>query len=244
MMAHRSIYFRLVFLTIACALTCAAALSGCVHRPSTVDVVARYEVRGIDISAHNGAVDFDALKAAGYEFVLLKASEGIGFKDQAFFGNYRKANKAGLKVGAYHFFRFDVPGHMQALNYLHSVRGRQLDFPLVIDLEEWGNPRGIATDVIISRLEMFLEYVGKTGRPVMFYTNKRGYERFIKDRFEQYQLWMCSFTPIPADVDWTFWQYSHSGEVAGVSGDVDLDVFSGDLSVWTEWCRANCGVVQ
>ena len=62
-----------------------------------------YPVRGIDISSHNGDIDFGALKQAGIDFVLIKASEGSSFKDPRFYTNIARARKAGLKVSAYHF---------------------------------------------------------------------------------------------------------------------------------------------
>lgn len=219
-------------------------LFGCVRRTPLENIVSRYEVRGIDISAHNGPIDFERIRNEGIDFVFMKASEGSGFKDVAFFDNYRNARKAGLKVGAYHFFRFDVPGHMQSLNYLNSIRGRHLDFPLVIDLEEWGNPRGVSTDLIVSRLEAFLAHVELSGHPIMIYTNKRGYERFIKNRFENYPLWICSFTPLTPDVNWIFWQYSHSGRLKGAKGNVDLNVFNGNRQQWLEWCDSIGGTIQ
>lgn len=85
-------------------------LFGCVRRTPLENIVSRYEVRGIDISAHNGPIDFERIRNEGIDFVFMKASEGSGFKDVAFFDNYRNARKAGLKVGAYHFFRFDEIG--------------------------------------------------------------------------------------------------------------------------------------
>lgn len=102
-----------------------------------------FPVRGIDISSHNGSVDFDRAASMGFRFVIMKASEGSDFKDAAFIDNIRRAREAGLKVGVYHFFRFDADGRMQALNLLHSVRGRRLDMPLVIDLEEWGDRKSV-----------------------------------------------------------------------------------------------------
>ena len=135
-----------------------------------------FPVRGIDISSHNGSVDFDRAAALGIRFVIMKASEGSDFKDAAFIDNIRRAREAGLKVGVYHFFRFDADGRMQALNLLHSVRGRRLDMPLVIDLEEWGNPQ-VATSAVVSRLETMLAALDDAGMSVMLYTNKDGYYR-------------------------------------------------------------------
>ena len=101
-------------------LILAAVVAGCRQdrrAPHTVPGFSDYEIVGIDVSAHNGDIDFDRVKAEGIEFVFIKATEGSTFKDKRFVDNVRKARKAGLKVGAYHFFRFDTPGYMQGLNF-------------------------------------------------------------------------------------------------------------------------------
>jgi lysozyme len=188
-----------------------------------------YPIRGIDISAHNGDIDFDRVAADGYTFVMIKASEGTDFKDKNFIDNIRRARQAGLKVGAYHFFRFDTDGRQQAINLLHSLRNRQLDFPAVIDIEEWGNPDGNATSRIIARLRDMIAHLKRFGCDIILYTNKDGYNRFIKGNFDNYPLWLCSFTQPEASPDWTIWQYSHSGSVDGISGKVDLNTIKTDF---------------
>ena len=191
-----------------------------------------YVVRGADISAHNGNVDFDILRENGLEFVFIKATEGADFKDAAFASNRIAARKAGLKVGAYHFFRFDSPGYMQALNLLHSVRGRQLDLPLVIDVEEWTNPVNRSTDQTVGRIKEMAEELRSEGYRVMLYTNKDGYSRFVDGRLDNYPLWICSFKPLDDDTDWTMWQYTHRGTIEGIDRLIDLNVFRGDRVRW------------
>ncbi len=196
-----------------------------------------FPVRGVDISAHNGAVDFTALRADSIDFVIIKASEGTDFKDPNFHDNYRRARAAGLAVGAYHFFRFDTPGYMQALNLLHSVRGKQLDLPLVIDIEEWGNPNDRATSTISSQLRVMAGLLEQEGYKVMLYSNKDGYDRFLRAGFSGYPIWIASLTGQP-DMQWTFWQYTHSGSVRGVPSSVDVNTFRGSRSDFASFLHA------
>ncbi len=205
---------------------------------------AEYPVRGLDISSHNGDVDFRAVKAEGYEFVFIKATEGSGFKDPRFYGNISRARKAGLKVAAYHFFRFDATGYMQALNFVHSLRGQTLDMPAVIDVEEWTNPTDRTTEEVVRTLASLIENLERVGVPVMLYTNKDGYDRFIEGRFEQYPIWLCSFSRIKKDVTWTFWQYTHRGYAEGVKGRVDMNVFNGSREDWARWCQEHRTLIQ
>lgn len=187
----------------------------------------RYPVRGIDVSSHNGDIDFSKVRANGYEFVFIKASEGSDFKDKNFKTNYAKARKAGIKTGAYHFFRFDKDGVDQAINFLNAVDNRCLDLGLAIDVEQQGNPEGIEKELITERLTAMTEYLYLKGYRVTFYTNKTGYENFLMESFPGYPLWICSFSEHPIDADWTYWQYNHHGKVNGIKGDVDLNAYNG-----------------
>ncbi|MDE6309419.1 MAG: hypothetical protein K2L81_04415, partial [Muribaculaceae bacterium] len=96
-----------------CALTTACSSGQVVVEPNL-------PVNGIDISSHNGKIDFEAVRADSIDFVIIKATEGSTFKDPAFHTNHTNALKAGLKVGAYHFFRFETNGQQQALNLIKA----------------------------------------------------------------------------------------------------------------------------
>lgn len=193
----------------------------------------RFPVRGIDLSAHNGFVNLDAAAKEGYEFVFLKASEGATHRDENFVLNYQKARHAGMKIGAYHFFRFDRDGIEQARNFLRSVGHRSLDLGLVIDVEEQGNPKDIPMDSIRARLALMVEYLNLAGHRVTFYSNRDGWEKYLYDDYAGMPLWICSFTDRNAMMDdWTFWQYNHRGKVAGIRGNVDLNAFSGSRADW------------
>lgn len=192
----------------------------------------RFPVRGFDISAHNGYANLDAARRAGYDFVFLKASEGAEMRDANFALNYQKARHAGLRVGAYHYFRFDRDGVDQANNLLRAVGPRSLDLGLAIDVEDAGNARGVPVDSVKARLQLMIEYLNLRGHRVTLYSNRQGYEKYLLDDFRGLPLWICQFTDNSANDDWSFWQYDHHGEVPGVRGEVDLNVYAGSREEW------------
>lgn len=135
------------------------------NQPARVDFN-RYPVRGIDISAHNGPVDFRRVKNAGYKFVWIKASEGETFRDTLFTRNHDRAVAAGLSAGAYHYFRFDCDGLLQAINLVQALEGREPELGVAIDVEEERNATGIPTPQIVTQLATMLDYLNLRGYPI------------------------------------------------------------------------------
>ncbi len=218
---------RIVTIVFAVAVIAVGAFLMFRPSPTSADPSRRdFPVRGIDISAHNGQVDFQRLSDE-IDFVIIKVSEGATWNDRDFDENYRKAKEAGLKVGAYHFFRYDRPGVPQAINVYNALWKKQLDLPLAIDVEDTGNAAGVDNDTINRRLHDMVRFLENRGIKLMFYTNKRGYHRHIARDFSIYPIWICSFTDPPIRDEWAFWQFTHSGNVAGVNGAVDVNVFNG-----------------
>ncbi len=219
---------------LVCALLVWAALWAYrtfLTTPPYVDPV-RYPVRGIDVSAHNGDIDMKKVAGQGYEFVFIKATEGVDFKDRKFRENYENAGQAGLKRGVYHFFRFDRDGVDQALNLLRAVNGRHPELGLVIDVEKAGNPDSIPTRDVIGRLAEMVDYLHLLGQRVTFYTNREGYYEYLAETFPGQPLWICGFSENPINAEWSFWQYDHHGKVDGIKGDVDLNAFCGTPAEW------------
>ena len=182
-------------------------------------------------------MNLDAVKDAGYEFIFIKASEGETFKDSNFRLNYEKAVAAGLKTGAYHFFRFDRDGVAQAQNFLNVVGGRRLDLGLAVDVEKFSNDTTLNHDVVKDRLVSMIEYLNLKGYRVILYSNAEGYYDIIQSVAPGECLWICSFSSIPINENWTFWQYNHHGKVPGIQGDVDLNTFFGNKKEWEEFLQ-------
>ena len=200
---------------------------------------AEYPIVGIDVSSHNGEIDFDKVKADGYSFVIIKASEGLEHHDSRFATNYDNARKSGLKVGAYHFFRKDTDGLNQAKNFLETIGWRKLDLPLVVDVEDWSNAKNVEDERTQKNLDAMLDNLRSRGHKVMVYTNGDGYKKYIKDGQININLWLCAFKQpdklkhIPHQLQ----QYSHWGRVKGMWGDVDLNVFNGSQEQWDKWLQ-------
>lgn len=229
----KDIFIAFVFLMIAVALVVTARWAYNEYMTSAPYVDdSRFPVRGIDVSAHNGDVNFRKVRKDGYEFVFIKASEGESFKDKNFRNNYLAAGRNGLKRGAYHFFRFDKDGVDQAVNFLQAVGHRKLELGLVIDVESEGNPEDVSPEEVKEQLQRMLEFLNMMGHRVTLYTNVQGYEKYFLNTFAGQPLWICSFSSTPVDVDWSFWQYDHHGKVAGIDGDVDLNAYSGSRDDW------------
>ena len=198
----------------------------------------RYPVAGLDVSKHNGEIDFEQVVDDDYQFVFIKASEGKTYRDEAFDRNYQAARDAGLKVGAYHFFRKNRTGQEQADNLLGAIGGRELDLPLVIDLEDdWGNGATTSRETALERVMAMIAILKDKGYDVMIYTNKDGYDKYYKGMLGDCDLWLCSFTSpdLLPSLPHRFQQYSHEGEVMGVKGDVDLNVFRGSKKEWERY---------
>lgn len=234
----KDIIIGFIFLCVVCLLVLSAvwAYHQYISTPPYVDNE-RYPVRGIDISRHNGEVDFEKVAGSGIEFVFIKASEGENHRDSLFSKNLSSAGEAGLKTGAYHFFRFDKDGVKQALNFIGAVGQRHTDLGLVIDVEKAGNPEGISEELIKDRLLSMVEYINLLGYKVMIYTNLEGYYDYIADTLPGCPLWICRFQENPINTEWTFWQYDHHGNVSGVKGDVDLNAFYGSREEWEKYLK-------
>ena len=226
----------LCFLTAAALLTWAAYAAWINFRttPPYVDHE-RYPVAGFDISAHNGNVDFRSAAEEGMEFVWIKATEGVTFRDRKFSKNYEKAGLTGLKRGAYHFFRFDKDGVEQAINLLETIGDRDLELGVAIDIESSGNPEDIDEDLIKERIASMVDYLNLRGIAPTLYCNKADYYKFLAESFPGNSLWICSFSQDAISAPWTFWQYNHKGNIKGVNGAVDLNVFGGSRQDWAHF---------
>ncbi|HWA61575.1 MAG TPA: GH25 family lysozyme [Caulobacteraceae bacterium] len=189
----------------------------------------RYPVRGIDVSHHQGVIDWAAVARDDIAFAYLKASEGADHRDDAFAGNWKAARAAGLRVGAYHYFTFCRSGAAQAANFLTTVPHAADALPPVVDLEFGGNCQiRPGPEALRAQLAAFLGPVeAREGKPAIFYATQEflaAYGEALPDR----RVWRRSIALEPARGErWVFWQYHNRGRVSGVKGPVDLNVFSG-----------------
>ena len=195
----------------------------------------RFPVKGIDVSHHNGTIDFGRVAADTVEFVMIKATEGVDMVDSCMARNYDGAVAAGLKVGFYHFFRFDRGGVRQGRHFLAVTDSRPTDMPLVIDVETSGNPE---TDyyMVVGRLRDMIGYMKRRDKRVMIYCNRKTYNTYIRGNYDDIDLWMASEHDADDNGDARhLWQHSHNGHVDGISTPVDINTFNGDRDAFDKW---------
>lgn len=196
------------------------------YRPG-LDAGERY---GVDVSSHQGEVDWERVAGDRIAFAYIKATEGGDFVDERFRRNWDGAAGAGLDRGAYHFFTLCRAGAEQAENFLRTVPSDPDALPPVVDLELAGNCSERPDRARIEReLGAFLERVeAATGQTVVLYVGADFEDRYrIRDELNR-PIWHRRVLIRP-DVDgWWIWQFHGSASVEGIEGDADLNVMRGD----------------
>ncbi|WP_445240864.1 GH25 family lysozyme [Microcoleus vaginatus] len=186
-------------------------------------------IRGIDVSDYQPNVNWQAVARDGITFSFVKSTEGATFVAQSFARNWAAMKAAGIQRGAYHFFRPASSIQGQIDLFLKTVKLEPGDLPPVLDVETTG---GLSTTQLCDRAAIWLEAVEKATlmRPII-YTYPGFWDNLGTKRFADYPLWIAHYTTaeepwVPGGwKTWTFWQYSDSGSVSGVSGNVDTNIF-------------------
>ncbi|HJV46136.1 MAG TPA: GH25 family lysozyme [Bacillota bacterium] len=177
-------------------------------------------IYGIDISHYNDVDDWQAVKDSGVNFVYCKATQGTNLVDSKFASFVKGAKEAGIPIGAYHFADLGDPVD-EANHFLSVIDQYDLDLLPVLDLEKSTKD----TD-----LEQWARtFISTVNQKVMLYTGNWYIDQYSINGLSEIPLWTSYYknTP-PYDcggwTEWTIWQYSETGSVEGITGDVDLDV--------------------
>jgi lysozyme len=185
---------------------------------------------GIDVSAHQGEIDWDAVAGDGIKFAYIKASEGQNWVDGYFEQNWDRAEQAGLERGAYHFFTLCAPGEEQAENFLSVAPPDDDALPPVIDLELSGNCSDRPpADHVAAEVDAFVQLVEEAwGRHLLFYVRPDWDDVYpVRDGLDR-RLWDYRFFRRPTDERWHVWQVNTFARVNGIDGPVDLDIMRND----------------
>lgn len=201
---------------------------------------AKYDVRGADVSHHQGPIDWDEVADEDIDFAYIKATEGTTHVDDRFTENWEDAQDAGIVVGAHHFMSFDSPGTGQAENLIATVPETSGMLPPVVDVESYGRyiddlPDEETVSSILDELLAGLE--DQYGVPAIIYTTDTYYDAFIRDAYPDNPIWIRAIVLPPRlsdDRDWTFWQYSNRDHLDGIEGYVDMNVYAGTSEEFEE----------
>ena len=206
-----------------------------------------YPVHGIDAARFQKSIDWSTARRNGVNFAFIKATEGGDLLDVEFKNHWRGAARAGVARGAYHFYYFCTTPEVQAKWFIRNVpRGNML--PPVLDME-WNPfsptcatvrpPAAEVQDQMRRWLRLVEAHYGQ--RPII-YTTPKFYRENKLSGFNGYEFWLRTTAKTPAEAypgeRWTFWQYSATGIIDGIAGEVDLNAFSGSRADWTAWVAA------
>ena len=192
-----------------------------------VDSLATKACYGIDVSAHQGRIDWRRVAQTRVTFVYVKASEGASFVDPRYKENIKGAREAGLKVGAFHFFRTTSGAHDQFDNFIKTIGDDTLGLIPVLDVEEKKNYN---SQQLRDSVRVFVDLVKQHfGCEPMIYTGHRFYMDYLGKSINDCKLFVAQYVTSldrKPDVDrkWDLWQFTESGSVSGIHGYVDLNV--------------------
>ncbi len=190
-------------------------------------------VQGVDVSWHQGAIDWRTLASDNVAFAYIKASEGGDHVDQRFAFNWRQAGDAGLYRGAYHFFTLCQPGARQASNFIAVVPRVAGALPPALDLEHMGPCReGPTMTDVIAEAHVFMDRVeAHYGVRPIIYTTREFHDAHLAELTGE-RFWLRSIATPPnfRQRDWVIWQHHNRGHRRGVEGPIDLNAFRGDAA--------------
>ena len=185
-------------------------------------------MKGIDVSKWQEIIDFEKVKKSGVDFVIIKAggSDNGYYKDSYFERNYYKAKMSGLKVGCYFFcgsnFYSPLVAKAVATYFSSIINGKPFDMPIVLDIESTSIDVKKQTTECAIKCAKLLENLG-------YFVTIYGSEiSGFKDRMNyhdlsSFDLWVAKYSNNKPSLKCGMWQYSSTGKVSGIKGNVDLD---------------------
>ncbi|MDX8416831.1 glycoside hydrolase family 25 protein [Absicoccus intestinalis] len=192
---------------------------------------------GIDVSSHQGSIDWDAVKKSDITFAMIRcgyrgASEGALYEDRAFATNIKAAQAAGLKVGVYWFSSaITVAEAKEEADYVLSlVSAYDLDLPIAFDMERLEGQTSRIDDLTKQEktkiANAFVSRLKKKGYKTLVYGNASWLSNDIQVNKIDSDIWLASYSDtLTYKKAFTMWQYTQKGSVDGISGSVDIDLY-------------------
>lgn len=200
------------------------------------DMILKYKTEdtliGIDVSNHQGDIDWETVKNSGVEFVFIRIGYGHNreakiMEDEKFRQNLEEARNAGLKVGLYFYsYATEIWEAEEQANWIvKTLNGEKIDLPIVFDYETWKSFPTYNINIIdLNKVaKRFLDILHDNGYEGMNYSSK--YYLNTIWNISEYPTWLAHYvSKTNYDKDFKVWQFSNTGEVPGINGFVDLDV--------------------
>ena len=200
------------------------------------DIVKNYKNEnteiGLDISKWQGDVDFEKLREAGVEFVILRVGSANGidkdrYIDSKFEQNITRANAAGIPVGIYYYSYAHTKQRAieDALWVVEKIKDYKVDLPIAFDWENWSsyNNYHLSFYHLTEMAKSYLDVFKESGYEGMLYSSKTYLENMWMDT--GYPVWLAHYTSkTNYEGKYIYWQMCNNGRVSGINGDVDIDI--------------------
>ena len=206
-------------------------------------------VHGIDVSRYQKRIDWASVAGAGKRFAYIKATEGGDHVDERFLENWVGSQRAGLARGAYHFMYWCRPAEQQASWFQQVVPQDASALPPVLDLEWHPDskrcPTRVSKEKALAMARVVLAAMeAHTGKRPIIYTDVNFHRDVLHGELREYPHWIRSTAAEPheryGDRAWTMWQFTTTGRVPGIAGDVDRNAFYGSEADWARFVQTGC----
>ncbi len=207
-------------------------------------------ITGIDVYHGTGNVHWARVKETGASFGICKATEGLYIIDAHLGRNLQGMQQANMVRGAYHCYKFGVDPIQQADHYVEAIRAAGYDFtddlPLAMGLDDRKGASFQGHTIVQRDTRLFMDRLEQeTHKRPILYGDREFIDRYLGSGFNSYPLWLSEYSheSAPANLpsgwtDWTIWQCSQSGTVAGVDRSlVDLDRYNGSEDELRAWAK-------
>lgn len=203
-----------------------------------------YEIHGIDISHHQGEIQWDTLAEQArindcpIRFIVMKATEGSTIVDENFSYNFYQARANNFIRGAYHFWSTKSGATSQARYYINNVKLEDGDLPPVLDVEQKSSTQSPEEfrDSVLKWLDIVEKHYKV--KPII-YTYYKFKTQYLGDKiFDNYPYWIAHYyvDQVEYDGPWKFWQHTDVGRLPGINGYVDLNIYNGSYYDLQQLC--------
>jgi len=191
---------------------------------------------GIDVSDHQGAIDWEAVAADGIDFAMVRlgyrgSTEGNIYMDEEYEANLEGARSAGLLVGVYFFSQAtnEAEAREEADFVIGNLDGASLDYPVAYDHEPMtggGRANSLSGSQLTKNAQAFCQRIQEAGYTPLVYGNNADISKLDLGALGAYEVWFAEYgTSVPTgQFDFTMWQYTNNGSVDGIGTGVDMNI--------------------
>ena len=190
------------------------------------------EIKGIDVSFAQGEIDWGAVKESGEAgFAIIRSSYGWNDDaskqiDRCFYKNVEGCERYGIPYGIYHYsYSMRLSGAEREAEYmLNAIKGLKPEYPIWFDIEDSAQI-SLGRELLTQIAETFCGRMSREGYYVGIYSYKEFLRNYLDMSRLPYDVWLAQWASSPTyQGDYAMWQYSCTGRIAGINGNVDLDI--------------------